>query len=155
MHLIRAISEPQCSDARPHVGQGRVLTHASTSEGLDGAVDDGEGHLWDEDLGFGDLLEGLLGAELVHLDGGVEDDETGGVDFDAGAGDPFEDDAVFAEELAEGLLGFVVDAHEHPVQSSLGLDIVRLIHYVMAEADLQHQCCAWRGGFGQVQDDPG
>lgn len=131
VHLVGPVGQPQRADARPHVGEGGVLADAGAAVGLDGAVDDGEGRLRDQHLGLGDLLEGLLGAEVVHRDGRVEDDEARGVDLDARLGDPFEDDAVLAEEFAKGLLGLVVDAHEHPVQSSLGLE--RLLEHSFAE----------------------
>jgi hypothetical protein len=129
VHLIRAVGQTQRSDASPHVRQGSLLRDTSTSVCLDGSVDDVEGSLGDEHLGFGNLLESLLGASLVDLDGGVEDDESGGIDFDTGLGDPFEDDAVLAEELAKGLLLLVIDAHEHPVESLLSL----LKNYVLAK----------------------
>ena len=102
------------------------MRDTSATERLDGAVDDGEGDLRHGGLGFGDLLEGGLGAQVVHLDGGVEDEEAGGVDFDAGAGDPFEDYAVIFELFAEGGLSGVVDAHDHPLEGFLGLWVVFL-----------------------------
>ncbi|KAI6762891.1 hypothetical protein HG530_008871 [Fusarium avenaceum] len=121
MHLVRSIGQPQRPDARPHVSQRRVLRDTCAAVCLDCAVDDGEGGLGDENLRLCDLLEGLLGTLFVHLDGSVENDETCGVDLDTGLGDPFKDDTVFAEKFAKWLLGLVVDAEEHPVKSTLGL----------------------------------
>lgn len=121
VHLIRTVSQTERSDASPHVGQRSLLGDTSATVCLDGSVDDVQGSLGDEHLGLGNLLEGILGANLIDLDGGVEDDESGGVDFDTRLCDPLEDDAVLAEELAKGLLLLVVDAHEHPVESLLGL----------------------------------
>lgn len=121
MNLIGSISQPQRTDTSPHVSQRRILADTSTTERLHSTVNDSEGSLRDEDLGLGNFRQGLLGAVLVHLDGGVEDNEAGGINLDAGLGDPLEDDAVFAEELAEGLLAVVVDAHEHPVEGTFRL----------------------------------
>lgn len=118
--LIGTVGDAQRPDHGPQVGQGGILADTGGAVGLDGAVDDGQGGLGDEDLCLGDLLEGGLGVALVDLDGGVEDDEAGGVDLDAGLGDPLEDDAVGGQRLAEGLLAVVVDAGDEPLEGLFG-----------------------------------
>lgn len=117
MHLIRPICQSQRADVGPHVRQRRILTDTRSAEALHGAVNDRECHLWHENLGLGDLLEGSLGIERVNLDGGVEDDKACGIYLDAGLGHPLDDDAVFFELLAKGRFLGVVDPHEHPLES--------------------------------------
>merc|ERR1712000_341183 len=73
MHLVRAVSQPQRSDASPHVGEGGILADTSATKGLHGAVNDRQSSLGNENLGLRDFLEGLLWAVHIHLDGGVED----------------------------------------------------------------------------------
>ena len=120
MHLVRPVRDPQRPDLRPHVRQRRILTHARAAEALHRAVDDRQRHLRDEDFGLGDFLQRAFGVGFVDFDGGVEHDEAGGVDFEPRLGDPFEDDAVLVELLAERFLVRVVDAREHPLEGALG-----------------------------------
>jgi hypothetical protein len=120
MHLVGPVGQTQGADLGPQVGEGGVLTDAGGAIGLDGAVDDGEGHLRHEDLGLGDLAEGEAGVALVDLHGGVEHDQARGVDLDARLCQPLQDHAVGGERLAEGLLAVVVHARDQPLHGLFG-----------------------------------
>ena len=86
--------------------------------GLDRAVDDPAGHRRGDDLDGGDLGAGRLVAHGVHHPGRLEGQQAGLLDLAAGLGDPFLDDALLGDGLAEGLA--VGDPADHGPQRTLG-----------------------------------
>lgn len=117
--LIWTISQLEGSDIRPRAGERSILRNTSGTERLDSTVDNCKSHVWHQNLGEGNLFECALGSTLINLDGGVEDDETCCINLDSRAGDPLEDDTVLLKLLAEWSLLWIVDAHQHPVESIL------------------------------------
>jgi len=118
--LVGPVGDAQGAQVGPHAGERGVLADAHGAVGLDGAVDDGQGHVGGEDLALGDLDEGALGVALVDLDRGVEHDELGRVDLQPRPRDPVEQHAVFAQRLAEGHFALVVEPRDHPFERDFG-----------------------------------
>ena len=120
MHLIRSICQLQRTDTSPRVCKRGILAHTSSTKRLHGTVDDRKSHVGHEDLSLGNLAQRRLRSAGIDLDGSVEDDEACSIDFDTAASDPLEDHTVLLQLLAERRLLWVVDAHQHPVESVLG-----------------------------------
>lgn len=120
MDLIRSISQLQRADTSPRVRKRGILAHTSSTERLDGTVDDRKSHVGHKDLSLGNLAQRRLGTAGIDLDGSVEDDEASSIDFDTAASDPLNDHTVLLELLTERRLLGVVDAHQHPVERVLG-----------------------------------
>lgn len=122
MGFIRPICDADGADMGPHLGERSVLGDTLCAKGLDGSVDDGEGHVWDEDFGLGDLDEGGFCVGGVDGGRGVEDDEACGINVDSGLCDPLENHALFGEEFTKWLFVRCVGTCEEPLKSFFGLE---------------------------------
>lgn len=121
MRLIRPVCNPHGSKVCPHGCERRVLTYTLRTVCLHRFVYDFQRHIRDEDLCLCNLNECRFGIAGVNGRCSVQYDEARGVDIDARSSYPVQDDALFGEKFAEGLLMFGVGAGEEPAECFFGL----------------------------------
>src|SRR5437016_4444089 len=101
MHLVRAVSQPKGTRIDPELRERKIPRHAAAAVDLDSAVDDFEGHLWDDGFYHGDLAAGSFVADGIHHPGGFQYQQSRLIDFAAGFGDPLTNYSLVGDGLAK------------------------------------------------------
>lgn len=101
MHFVGAVDDAQRARVFVHVVEGVVASDALAAKGLDRPIHDLAVHVRRGGLDFGDLPPAFFFADLVHLPGGVQDEQTHLIDLDAARRDALDHHALLGERLAE------------------------------------------------------
>jgi len=101
MHFVGAVDDLQRARVFVHVAEAVVVSDARAAEGLDRPIHDLAGHVGGGDLDLGDLPPAFFFADLVHLPGGVQHEQTHLIDLDAARREALDHHALLGERLAE------------------------------------------------------
>src|SRR5437588_7581916 len=102
MDLVRSIDQVKCAAMRPHRGQREIVANASTTEDLDGTIDDIGEHGRRDDLNHCDFFLGSFFAQRIDHPCRFEGQEAGLFDLQLRLGDPVLDDALLCQRPAKG-----------------------------------------------------